>query len=172
MIEAIVKEITSSPSLLFKEKGKAEIEAKKNKEIISTLYFGGGTPSILDINDLQLLFTALKKRFVFADDIEITLEANPDDITDIKLQEWCGLFARRPRTRAAGGPAIGRCLSACRASLAGFSGFRRRASPVARKVPSCRDDECGSFRFLVLFKRTRKSVPRQRHHGRGKMRKT
>ena len=88
MVEAIVKEITSSPSLLLKEKGDAEIEAKENKEIISTLYFGGGTPSILDINDLQLLFTALKKRFVFADDIEITLEANPDDITDIKLQEW------------------------------------------------------------------------------------
>ena len=88
MVEAIVKEITSSPSLLLKEKSDAEIEAKENKEIISTLYFGGGTPSILDINDLQLLFTALKKRFVFADDIEITLEANPDDITDIKLQEW------------------------------------------------------------------------------------
>ena len=88
MVEAIVKEITSSPSLLHKEKGDAEIEAKENEEIISTLYFGGGTPSILDINDLQLLFTALKKRFVFADDIEITLEANPDDITDIKLQEW------------------------------------------------------------------------------------
>ncbi len=88
MVKAIVKEITLSPSLRLKEKGDAHIETKKNKEIISTLYFGGGTPSILDSNDLQLLFAALKKRFVFAGGIEVTLEANPDDITELKLQEW------------------------------------------------------------------------------------
>ena len=55
---------------------------------IETLYFGGGTPSILDINDLRIIFEALRKRFRFADDIEITLEANPDDITPHKLWEW------------------------------------------------------------------------------------
>ena len=65
-----------------------KIEAKKNVEIISTLYFGGGTPSILNIDELKLIFEALHKRFVFADDIEITLEANPDDITELKLKEW------------------------------------------------------------------------------------
>ena len=55
---------------------------------VSTLYFGGGTPSILTIEDLKIIFDALHKRFVFTTDIEITLEANPDDITDLKLQEW------------------------------------------------------------------------------------
>ena len=91
MLEAIVKEIgplLSSPvgrEILKKE---AEIIEKLDKEIISTLYFGGGTPSILAIADLKLIFEALQHRFVFADDIEITLEANPDDITDLKLQEW------------------------------------------------------------------------------------
>ncbi len=55
---------------------------------IETLYFGGGTPSILDIDDLGIIFKALRKRFQFADDIEITLEANPDDITPHKLWEW------------------------------------------------------------------------------------
>ena len=55
---------------------------------IETLYFGGGTPSILDIDDLRIIFEALRKRFRFADDIEITLEANPDDITPHKLWEW------------------------------------------------------------------------------------
>jgi oxygen-independent coproporphyrinogen III oxidase len=89
LIIALVKEITSSPSLLQKEKGKAEIKAEvAQKEIISTLYFGGGTPSILTVDDLKMIFDALHTRFVFADDIEITLEANPDDITDLKLQEW------------------------------------------------------------------------------------
>ncbi len=83
-MEAIVKEITSTPPLLLQENGEAKIDL----ENISTLYFGGGTPSLLTVNDLELVFNALKKRFSFTADIEITLEANPDDITDIKLQEW------------------------------------------------------------------------------------
>ena len=94
-MEAIVKEITSSPSLLLKEKGETEMEAKMGKEVISTLYFGGGTPSILNADDLKMIFDALNERFVFADDIEITLEANPDDITLEKLQEWKSLGVNR-----------------------------------------------------------------------------
>jgi oxygen-independent coproporphyrinogen-3 oxidase len=95
MIEAIVTEITSSPSLLHKEKGEAEKEAKDAKEIISTLYFGGGTPSILSIDELKLILQALHNRFVFTDDTEITLEANPDDITAIKLKQWLKLGINR-----------------------------------------------------------------------------
>jgi oxygen-independent coproporphyrinogen-3 oxidase len=95
MVEAIVREITSSPSLLQKEKGEAKIVAKNSKEIVSTLYFGGGTPSILNVDDLKLIFEALQRRFVFGDDIEITLEANPDDITDAKLKDWLKLGINR-----------------------------------------------------------------------------
>ncbi|MGG9971219.1 radical SAM family heme chaperone HemW [Ferruginibacter sp. SUN002] len=62
--------------------------SERNREPIETLYFGGGTPSILTIDDLQLIFDALHKRFEFANDIEITLEANPDDITPEKLKLW------------------------------------------------------------------------------------
>ena len=80
MVEAIVKEISLSESMLPRK--------NTTKEIISTLYFGGGTPSILTVDDLKIIFDALYKRFVFDDDIEITLEANPDDITDEKLKEW------------------------------------------------------------------------------------
>ena len=69
MAEAIVTEIALSPSLLLKEKGDAEIAANLDKEIISTLYFGGGTPSILSIDELKIIFEALQQRFVFADDI-------------------------------------------------------------------------------------------------------
>ncbi len=65
-----------------------EIDEKFDKEVIKTLYFGGGTPSILEVDDLKLIFGALHKRYVFDEDVEITLEANPDDITDTKLQEW------------------------------------------------------------------------------------
>ena len=59
-----------------------------DKEEIETVYFGGGTPSILSIGDLEILFAALQERFVFKDSIEITLEANPDDITPQKLALW------------------------------------------------------------------------------------
>ena len=94
MVEAIVKEIEATRPPLFPPKGEeipkneSEMNAKDTREIISTLYFGGGTPSILNIDELKLIFEALYKRFVFADDIEITLEANPDDITELKLMEW------------------------------------------------------------------------------------
>ena len=91
-----MKEITSSPSrplfelrsLPFQGTPKEEETEKIEAEIISTVYFGGGTPSILSIDDLKQIFNALNQRFVFADDIEVTLEANPDDITDKKLAEW------------------------------------------------------------------------------------
>jgi oxygen-independent coproporphyrinogen-3 oxidase len=95
MVEAIAREITSSPFLFLKEKGEVGIEAKTKKEFISTLYFGGGTPSILNMDDLELIFEALHDRFVFADDIEITLEANPDDINDLKLKEWKAIGINR-----------------------------------------------------------------------------
>jgi oxygen-independent coproporphyrinogen-3 oxidase len=87
MVEAIVTEINATSPLL--QAGRSE------KEIISTLYFGGGTPSILSIEELKIIFEALQKRFVFADDIEITLEANPDDITDTKLKDWLSLGINR-----------------------------------------------------------------------------
>lgn len=77
-IDALVKETTLTDALSNREL----------PEIITTLYFGGGTPSILTIEDLKIIFEVLQKRFVFASDIEITLEANPDDITDLKLQQW------------------------------------------------------------------------------------
>jgi len=47
------------------------------------------------MDELKIIFEALHKRFVFADDIEITLEANPDDITAVKLQEWSALGINR-----------------------------------------------------------------------------
>ncbi|MBL7701818.1 MAG: radical SAM family heme chaperone HemW [Ferruginibacter sp.] len=82
MIEAIIKEIQLA-------------ELSSANEIISTLYFGGGTPSILTIDELGSIFNSLQKRFVFADDIEITLEANPDDITDGKLKDWKNIGINR-----------------------------------------------------------------------------
>jgi len=95
MVDAIVTEIALSPSLLQQEKDQTGASPKKREEIISTLYFGGGTPSILQIDELKKIVDALHKRFVFSNDIEITLEANPDDITAHKLQAWKAIGINR-----------------------------------------------------------------------------
>ena len=54
---------------------------------LDTIYFGGGTPSLLDERDLDLLFESINKHFKVQATAEITLEANPDDLSAKKLQQ-------------------------------------------------------------------------------------
>lgn len=68
-----------------------EISLQKNylpPERVNTIYFGGGTPSLLTQEELSAILQALHQQFQVAANAEITLEANPDDITEQKLQEW------------------------------------------------------------------------------------
>lgn len=51
-----------------------------NGEIINTIYFGGGTPSILHSDQLSSLLEEIHRHFNISSDAEITLEANPDDL--------------------------------------------------------------------------------------------
>lgn len=51
-------------------------------EVIDTVYFGGGTPSLLKPNDFERLFAAIDRRFTLSSQAEVTLEANPDDLTE------------------------------------------------------------------------------------------
>jgi oxygen-independent coproporphyrinogen-3 oxidase len=57
-------------------------------EIVDTIYFGGGTPSILNTNDIAFLLDEINTYFSVNQQAEITLEANPDDITIQKLLAW------------------------------------------------------------------------------------
>jgi oxygen-independent coproporphyrinogen-3 oxidase len=61
---------------------KAEINEK-----IETIYLGGGTPSLLSLEELNFLFETLYKEFSIVDNPEITLEANPDDLDEKKISE-------------------------------------------------------------------------------------
>ena len=54
---------------------------------VQTIYFGGGTPSLLNRQELITILHRVHELFPVADDAEITLEANPDDLTPAKLQE-------------------------------------------------------------------------------------
>lgn len=52
---------------------------------LSSLYFGGGTPSLLGAGELRQIFQTIHRLFEVEKDAEITLEANPNDLTDEKL---------------------------------------------------------------------------------------
>ncbi len=67
-----------------------EIELRKeifNHQVISSIYFGGGTPSLLSFDELSMIFQKLYRCFTIDADAEITLEANPDDLTFQKISE-------------------------------------------------------------------------------------
>ncbi len=55
---------------------------------LRSLYFGGGTPSLLHPDEIARIIAAVQQQFGLLDDAEITLEANPDDITCDKLKAW------------------------------------------------------------------------------------
>ena len=55
---------------------------------VPTIFFGGGTPSLLPAKDLGRVITAIKERWELSVDCEITLEANPDSVDDAKLSAF------------------------------------------------------------------------------------
>ena len=55
---------------------------------IRTVYFGGGTPSLLTADELGRLMRSIRSRFTVAADAEITFEANPDDMSPENLAVW------------------------------------------------------------------------------------
>jgi oxygen-independent coproporphyrinogen-3 oxidase len=73
LLQALVKEITLQKTYL-------------DGQTIQTIYFGGGTPSILEANEIEQLVNTITGIHTVASDAEITLEANPDDLDKAKLQ--------------------------------------------------------------------------------------
>lgn len=68
-----------------------EISLRKNYlqgQTIRTIYFGGGTPSLLHQDELRKILDALHEHFAIVPDAEVTLEANPDDLNPDNLKFW------------------------------------------------------------------------------------
>jgi oxygen-independent coproporphyrinogen-3 oxidase len=61
--------------------------ARSDNALIETIYFGGGTPSILQISDIRLLIDAVYSNYKVVDNPEITVEANPDDLSEERIIE-------------------------------------------------------------------------------------
>ena len=67
-----------------------ELELRKDefkKTTVETIYFGGGTPSLLTNDELQFLIDSVYKNYKVSDNPEITLEANPDDLTAKRIND-------------------------------------------------------------------------------------
>ena len=76
---------------------KKEIKLRKNylKNTVKTIYFGGGTPSILKRSEIYLLINNIYKNYSVSSKAEITIECNPDDLTRKKLKDFISLGINR-----------------------------------------------------------------------------
>lgn len=68
---------------------------EQTKSAVQSIYFGGGTPSLLSASELSNLLVAIHKNFEVNPNAEITLEANPDDISESKANDWIKLGINR-----------------------------------------------------------------------------
>ena len=75
MIESICKEIICRKDYLA-------------NQVVETVYFGGGTPSLLTKDEFEQVLNSIKTTFNLSADLEFTVEANPDDINKNTLQDW------------------------------------------------------------------------------------
>ena len=64
------------------------LRANEINEKINSIYFGGGTPSILIKEHIENILNSIYKNFEVSSDVEITIECNPDDVTLAKIDVW------------------------------------------------------------------------------------
>jgi oxygen-independent coproporphyrinogen-3 oxidase len=62
---------------------------------VDTIYFGGGTPSILKDQNIDEILQFIRNRFALSPDAEITLESNPDDMAAERIRTWKGMGINR-----------------------------------------------------------------------------
>ncbi|SEE60889.1 radical SAM family heme chaperone HemW [Prevotella sp. lc2012] len=72
-----------------------ELTADDGNTNISTIYLGGGTPSLLTPSQIEQLFHTVYRFFSVADNAEVTMECNPDDVTEDFAKELCLLPVNR-----------------------------------------------------------------------------
>lgn len=72
-----------------------EIDLVFGRELFSTIYLGGGTPSMMPLPLLEQIFKKIYDTSMITADAEITIEVNPEDVTEEKLRAWKGLGINR-----------------------------------------------------------------------------
>lgn len=74
-MQALIREIKS-------------VESMKEMYQVVTIFVGGGTPSVLEGEQIERIFEAIRERFGLDDESEITIEANPGTVTREKMQAY------------------------------------------------------------------------------------
>ncbi|MFV5693944.1 radical SAM family heme chaperone HemW [Flavobacterium sp. LB3P122] len=83
MVLAIAKEIKLRKSEFENDPS----ESEQAKQTVETIYFGGGTPSVLTSEEINFLIAEVYKNYKVSENPEITLEANPDDLSSERIVE-------------------------------------------------------------------------------------
>ena len=94
-ITSELKDISNSYiDLLISEIKSARIEVGESA-VIPSIFFGGGTPSLMQASDIGRVISTIKDQFNLAQDAEITLETNPDTVTKEKLAQFLAVGVNR-----------------------------------------------------------------------------
>lgn len=74
---------------------KNELQQETELDVIDTIYFGGGTPSVLMVDEIRFLIDTVRQYYSVATHPEITLEANPDDLSEENLKAFAEIGINR-----------------------------------------------------------------------------
>ncbi|MBR6286914.1 MAG: radical SAM family heme chaperone HemW [Bacteroidaceae bacterium] len=108
---------------------------------VSTVYFGGGTPSQLSEANINKVFVTLAENFLVEPDAEITFEANPDDMTD----ELADFLAQTPVNRVSMG------VQSFDDSILNLLSRRHSAEQARRAVATCRKAGIGNVSIDLIY---------------------
>src|SRR5262245_56636498 len=87
-IEFVGQSVRAERTLSERQRGEVEDEAKREaREEVHTIFFGGGTPSLLSPKQFESLFKSIRENFTLIDDVEISIEANPGTVSYENLLE-------------------------------------------------------------------------------------
>ncbi len=109
--------------------------------VAHSLFFGGGTPSLLTVPRLARIITACRDRFSMAPDAEITIEANPSDVVPHKIEAYLNAGVNR----------ISLGVQSLRDDELRLLGRRHSAEKAARAARAIREAGCANFSLDVMY---------------------
>ncbi len=94
-VEAICRELDHAIELTGGAQEKRQKEGRKKRPALGSIFFGGGTPSLMRPQTVAAILDHIRRRFTLADDIEITLEANPSSVEADRFADLAGAGVNR-----------------------------------------------------------------------------
>lgn len=108
---------------------------------VHSLYLGGGTPSLLPTEVLTDIFAAISRHFTLVSNAEVTIEANPDDVT----LEWLRCLSGTPVNRISMG------AQTFNDSLLNFIGRRHNAQQIVDAVQACKETGITNISLDLIY---------------------